>query len=659
MKVKTSEARRVIASDNHEKRQQQLLNPERSFNWQDLHKAIEVVYTGNDSEEGIEELMNKPIEEYTARDCRTFQTFLMTVLIYRTGQRPEWVNNFTLKDWSLAYKTLASGSIVLNLEHHKTRHFKKIASAFVDSVYTPYFRHFFENVRPRYLAILNVAKEGENGCEGCKVVTTSNVSMGNQQAQETFYAFTSQSCGKFYHCPLYGRLNKNYGFRHITSTEARHNFETASRCPELQMSDLEIETLTNSLSHSKETAEKNYVDYVRNFAEYDRIKTEVKNKMDAKFLEKDKNFPPGISMSSERTSSSHALKQMTGPGLFAGSSEKFETPRRSPRRKSRIVETPEISSTEGSPCKLRLRLTRIDSETPDRVLRAKRTLSFTTTPRKSPRLSEDRSKTFENETTPYQICRTKRALELVGWETSSKKMSKVLENVTEDVDVTDVRISEEEIVSHVTSCSGATELSLKQTTDYWCQHDLQSLVNFESGSVVSFVKVPEAQLAKNILHVWQVYCNCDRALALIEHFKNVCDAETVLQRKEWPKFREFLLPNEEESLNEKGEKVTTNCLRGRLFERYKDNEIEKYIYLKADELSEAQFEKARTKENAQTIFEKLLAGKIKSKKCETIMQRKKVLNRLQIKINKHVFERDVVPALERKPLFKIPHHSAS
>ena len=284
VKVKMSEARRVVASGVHEKRQQELLNPEKSSTWNDLSKAIDVIYNGNDQELGIEELMSLLIEDYTAKDCRTFQTFLMAVLIYRTGQRPEWIKNFTLKDWDLALKTLPSGSFVLNLEHHKTKHFKKIASAFVDSVYTPYFIHFFEKVRPKYIELLGVAPKNQKGCEKCKLITTSNVSVQSEQAKETFYAFTSQSCGQFTSCPLYERLNKNYGFRHITSTEARHIFGTASRCPELRMSDLEIETLTTSLNHSKDVAERNYVDYGANFAEYDRIITEAKRKLDEKFF---------------------------------------------------------------------------------------------------------------------------------------------------------------------------------------------------------------------------------------------------------------------------------------------------------------------------------------------------------------------------------------
>ena len=193
--------------------------------------------------------------------------------------------------------------------------------------------------------------------------------------------------------------DKNYEFRHITSTKARHVFETWTRCPELRMSNLEIEILTTSLNHSKAVAERNFVDYGVNYAEYDRIITEAKRKWTKGFFNR------------------------IGLGL-----------------------------------------------------------------------------------------------------------------------------------------------GMNQPINY---------------------------------------------------------ARSLLDRREWPKFKEFLLPNEMEDLHQRGDKVQANCLRGKLFERYKDDEIQRYIALKAEQNFETEFSKARTTDAALGIFRKLEVGKLKGKSCENIMQQKK------------------------------------
>ena len=346
---------------------------------------------------------------------------------------------------------------------------------------------------------------------------------------------------------------------------------------------------------------------------------------------------------------------MVGPGLIVGTFKATETPEQlSPQSKS-YLNSSGISSPEFSPCQVRLR--KIDSETPHRVLRTTRktevvssetkwTLETGTveTPRRSPRLAKFASTPESNSTieclTP--VSKTKRRLNLVDAGTQSKKICTIPE----------VGFDDQEVRSNISSVSGATDLSLKQTTDYWHENDLQCLEKFEKGTVHSFVKNPTSQLPNDIQHVWNVYRASDKALALIEHFKSVCDARSLLGRCEWPKFKDFLLPNEVD-LHQRGEKVQTNCLRGKLFERYKDNEIQKYILLKADLIFETEFSNARSRDAALGIFRNLEAEKLKGKSCENIMQRKKVLNRVFGRINRTFTEKAVAKSCSRS-LFKMP-----
>ena len=52
-------------------------------------------------------------------ECRTFMYLIMAVFIYRGGQRPEWIRNYTLKDYEDSVET-ANGDLQLFLHTHKT-----------------------------------------------------------------------------------------------------------------------------------------------------------------------------------------------------------------------------------------------------------------------------------------------------------------------------------------------------------------------------------------------------------------------------------------------------------------------------------------------------------------------------------------------------------
>ena len=268
-------------------RLQDLQPQEERTTWSSLKDIVDAIFNGTANEPGIDELYVKDASQLTEKECRTFQGYIMAVLFYRTGQRPEWLKHFTHDDWE-GCLTMRGGNYVLNLERNKTELSKTFAQSHVDEIIGKYFDHSLNHVRKRFLTLLRLtASRTAHGCLNCKInsfksvpLISSNPHQLQRQAFTTYHAFLTKSCRPFQTNPLHDQLPKLYGVSKKTSTLARHVIETQSRNPELGITTEELDHLADALNHSKTTAEARYVNFARIYEATDQTVVKIRKKLD-------------------------------------------------------------------------------------------------------------------------------------------------------------------------------------------------------------------------------------------------------------------------------------------------------------------------------------------------------------------------------------------
>ena len=228
---------------------------------------VDAVFLGNEKNKSIPQILSIPENKLTEKDCRTFQRYIQSVLIYRTGQRPEWLVNLTIDDWNERIR-LNGNTVVINLDKHKTKKHIGVAHSEIDQHYVQYFMQFFNVVRPRFvflLSKLNAHKDVNGrvlGCVRCRDVKKKIVMIGASSSRQlftTYRAFVTKSCGPFTKNQLQQDLIKHYDRPNITATQARQGIETTAREYCWGLSPEKLEAVAKSLIHSKPIAESHYV----------------------------------------------------------------------------------------------------------------------------------------------------------------------------------------------------------------------------------------------------------------------------------------------------------------------------------------------------------------------------------------------------------------
>ena len=197
--------------------------------WEDLKANVDAVFLGNEKNKCIPQILSIPENKLTEKDCRTFQRYIQSVLIYRTDQRPEWFVNLTINDCNECIR-LKGNTVVMNLDKHKTKKHIGVAHSEIDQQYVQYFTHFYNVVRPRFvflLSKLNAHKDVNGrvlGCVRCRVLKKKIVEFGASSSRQlftTYRAFVTKSCGPFSKIQLQQDLETHYDRPNITATQAR------------------------------------------------------------------------------------------------------------------------------------------------------------------------------------------------------------------------------------------------------------------------------------------------------------------------------------------------------------------------------------------------------------------------------------------------------
>ena len=146
----------VVASDDLDKQ-----------SWGTMMKIIAELAETTENHSSIEDIIVKGLEA-SLQDAQHFQFFLMACLIYRTGQRSEWVQNLTLAEWVFSKYILNdnSGDMVCCLTNHKNVKKGQMAFAFLEKKYVEYF-DFFRKILRKKLIPSAINDNNTEGCEKC------------------------------------------------------------------------------------------------------------------------------------------------------------------------------------------------------------------------------------------------------------------------------------------------------------------------------------------------------------------------------------------------------------------------------------------------------------------------------------------------------------
>ena len=241
-----------------------------SKTWKDMMQIVKTLFDGNDENIGVLEIIQKG-ESVSKQDCLNFQYYLMAYLIYRTGQRSEWVTNLTVAEWDYSenIKLDETGDRVIYLTNHKNVHRGQMAFAFIESDIVKFFQYFRDNLRIKLKDDSKICEEGssEIGCKYCSVsielpLFDDNYRRTSLQMQtvNTHSFFVTSVCSTMVHNPL-GRVLTKYGLDNIGSTMSRKIHETNLKAclnegrASQQLSDF----YSKSLNHQPRTAMSNYV----------------------------------------------------------------------------------------------------------------------------------------------------------------------------------------------------------------------------------------------------------------------------------------------------------------------------------------------------------------------------------------------------------------